>query len=92
MKAFHAFIGGEVQGVGFRYSAAREARRLGLTGWVRNLPDGEVEVWAQGDSTALDEFLDWLREGPPEAFVESVKTKAAEPKSVYRDFFIAASG
>jgi acylphosphatase len=58
--------------VGFRASAAREARRLGLLGWVRNEPDGSVAVVAQGEPAAADAFLDWLRRGPPSARVTAV--------------------
>jgi acylphosphatase len=67
-----------VQGVGFRWSATREAQGLGLTGWVRNLDGGEVEVWAEGERGALAEFLAWLEEGPPGAYVDSVSAAPRE--------------
>jgi acylphosphatase len=57
-------IGGRVQGVGFRFFAQRTAARLGLQGWVRNLPDGRVESEAQGDPTSLTAFESALRQGP----------------------------
>jgi acylphosphatase len=69
---FRAIIGGRVQGVGYRASAAHQARRSGLQGWVRNRPDGTVEVDAQGDETVLQTFLVYLRQGPPGARVKSV--------------------
>jgi acylphosphatase len=69
---FRAIIGGRVQGVGYRASAAHQARRSGLQGWVRNRPDGMVEVDAQGDETVLQTFLIYLRQGPPGARVKSV--------------------
>ena len=53
----HIYFSGEVQGVGFRYSASRLARPLGLTGWVRNLWDGRVEMEVQGDEAAVSELL-----------------------------------
>ena len=53
----HIFFSGEVQGVGFRYSAKYLARPLGLTGWVRNLPDGRVEMEAQGEDRAVEQLL-----------------------------------
>ncbi len=68
-----ALVEGRVQGVGFRYSAVREAQNLRLTGWVRNLDSGDVEVWAEGDREAVDAFLAWLERGPPGAFVSAVR-------------------
>jgi acylphosphatase len=76
-----------VQGVGFRYTAIREAKRLGLTGWIRNLEDGSVEVWAEGDRAALAELRAWLDEGPPGAHVESVSASPREPVG-YPDFSV----
>ncbi|MGH8160544.1 MAG: acylphosphatase [Gammaproteobacteria bacterium] len=66
------FVSGRVQGVGFRYATAAQARRLGLMGHARNLDDGRVEVLACGDQAALDELGDWLNEGPPAARVRAV--------------------
>ncbi len=65
-------IEGRVQGVGFRWATVTEARRLGLAGWVRNLPDGAVEVWCQGEPSAVDALARWLHEGPIGASVRSV--------------------
>ena len=67
-------VHGEVQGVGFRYFAWRLATRLGLTGWVRNLPDGSVEALADGDPVDLTRFEAELRRGPPMASVTSVQS------------------
>ncbi len=63
---------GRVQGVGFRASAAHEARRLGVDGWVRNLPDGSVEVEARGAPAAVDALCTWLAQGPRGARVTGV--------------------
>lgn len=63
---------GRVQGVGFRYSVDRMAGRLGLSGWVRNLPNGEVECVAEGPRARLEELAAYLREGPPAARVEGM--------------------
>lgn len=60
----HIYFSGQVQGVGFRYSATHLARPLGLTGWVRNLWDGRVEMEVQGEERMIDEFLARLREQP----------------------------
>jgi acylphosphatase len=77
--AFHALVSGRVQGVGFRCSCCHEARRLGLSGWVRNNPNGEVEVWAEGDKEKLETFLQWLRRGPPGARVDQVRYDMRRP-------------
>ncbi len=66
-------VSGRVQGVGFRYATLDEARRLGLDGWVRNLPDGRVEVLARGEAARLDQFYHWLLQGPPAARVTGVE-------------------
>jgi acylphosphatase len=62
-----------VQGVWFRASTADEASRLGLVGWVRNLPGGDVELMARGSAPALARLREWLAEGPPLARVERVE-------------------
>ena len=70
--ARHLLIRGRVQGVGFRYSMAHEARRLGLSGWVRNRREGTVEAVIAGEAEALATLLAWTRRGPPAAHVEHV--------------------
>lgn len=72
MKTQHVHIQGRVQGVWFRESMRREAERLGVTGWVRNRPDGSVEAVVQGPAEAVDALLDWTRTGPPMARVERI--------------------
>ncbi|MGH2524624.1 MAG: acylphosphatase [Anaerolineales bacterium] len=72
-QRLHAHVRGIVQGVNFRYYTGERARQLGLTGWVRNLRDGSVEVLAEGPRPALDQLLDFLRRGPPAARVEEVR-------------------
>ena len=84
--AFRARVTGRVQGVGFRWSAVREARRLGLRGWVRNGDDGSVEVEAEGDPPALADFLEWLRRGPAGAFVSDVEVHPAPADGTRGDF------
>lgn len=68
---------GDVQGVGFRFFAERHARNLGLRGWVRNRADGAVEVEAEGEAMALQQFLDQLRRGPRAAQVQDVRVNWA---------------
>jgi acylphosphatase len=71
-RSVDVLVSGRVQGVGFRYHAEREARRLGVVGWVRNEPDGSVAVHAEGTPQAVHDLLAWLRQGPPSADVERV--------------------
>ncbi|MDO4626438.1 MAG: acylphosphatase [Pasteurellaceae bacterium] len=65
-------IYGRVQGVGFRYFTQRQAQKLGLQGYVKNLADGAVLVVAQGQIQAMLRFIDWLHQGPPTARVEQI--------------------
>lgn len=72
MKTLHLQITGRVQGVWFRASMHRKAEQLGVTGWVRNRPDGSVEAIVQGAPTAVDALVAWARVGPPQARVERI--------------------
>ena len=67
-------VSGRVQGVWFRAATREEARRRGLEGWVRNLPDGRVEAVFEGDEATLEGMLAWCRTGPPGARVDAVET------------------
>jgi acylphosphatase len=71
------FVGGLVQGVGYRYFAQRTAARLGLAGYAKNLPDGRVEVYAVGTLTAIDSLHARLRRGPQTAQVSGVEVEQA---------------
>ena len=73
MKTQRLLIHGRVQGVWFRESMRREAERLGVTGWVRNTPDGSVEAVIQGPNTAVDTLIAWARIGPPQARVARIE-------------------
>lgn len=79
MKAVQARVTGRVQGVSFRWYTEEQARRLGVTGWVRNEPDGSVLVHAEGDDDAVDALVAWCREGPSMARVRDVAVREATP-------------
>lgn len=72
-------VSGRVQGVFFRDSCRREASRLGLAGSAENLPDGSVEVVAEGDARAVEALIDWCRRGPAHAHVSDVHVRDEEP-------------
>ena len=72
LRRLHAYVSGRVQGVFFRGRTLEVAARLGLAGWVRNLPDGRVEVLAEGAAQALEQLLAFLRVGPSGARVDHV--------------------
>ncbi|NEP15353.1 MAG: acylphosphatase [Leptolyngbya sp. SIO4C1] len=73
-KRIKLTVYGTVQGVGFRYHTRQKALDLGLTGYVRNRPDGTVEIVAEGDRTALEQLTRWAHEGSPAAQVSQVET------------------
>ena len=77
-RALQIWVAGKVQGVYFRVSAAKQARKLGLSGWVKNLSDSRVELFAQGDDADLDELIAWCKKGPVLAKVSGVTQKLAE--------------
>lgn len=84
----HLLIEGRVQGVFFRASAQAEAGRLGLTGWVRNRPDGAVEIVAEGERKKLDDLIAWSRHGPRGAEVENVRIEWGEFSGEFSAFRI----
>ena len=89
MKARRFVITGRVQGVGFRWYTMRKARSLGLAGWVRNLRDGSVEVWAEGDPAMLDALESELSAGPPGAVVRNVASEDSSPTGSHRGFEVS---
>jgi acylphosphatase len=72
---------GQVQGVWFRQSTKEEADKLGLAGTVQNMPDGSVEIHAEGEESQLEELLSWCQSGPELSGVGSVEYQEAEPKA-----------
>jgi len=92
LSRVHVVISGRVQGVAFRYYAQRWATELGLTGWVRNLYDGGVEVVAEGKKDGLDALLTRLRRGPSLAVVEDLEIVWEEPTGEFPDFRVSFRG
>jgi acylphosphatase len=87
-RARRYLVSGRVQGVGFRFFVESAAVREGLHGWVRNLPDGRVEIAAEGDGEALERFERHVRHGPPGARVEDVEIDDEMPSGRTTGFAI----
>ena len=79
MTRVHVVVTGLVQGVWFRDSCQREARALGIGGWVRNRMDGSVEAEFEGPAAAVERMVAWCREGPPRARVDDVTVETTTP-------------
>jgi len=79
MRRVHAIVSGLVQGVSYRASTATEARRLGVTGWVRNRDDGTVELEAEGPDDRIAALLAWCERGPTYARVTGVAVEERDP-------------
>jgi len=88
LKQVQLFVRGRVQGVFFRASAQREAKRLGLTGWVKNRLDGGVEILAEGEEDELKDLIAWANKGPSAARVERVDVRWRGFTGDYPDFRI----
>ena len=84
----HVIISGRVQGVWFRATTKQKAEQLGLTGWVRNSPEGNVEAVIEGEVNIIQEMLEWCHHGPPLAKVENVEVKNQEPTNGFNGFSI----
>jgi acylphosphatase len=75
----HLRLRGQVQGVSFRWYGRQRATSLGLSGWIRNCPDGSVETVVEGPADAVQEFVSWARQGPAIASIESVDEEEQPP-------------
>jgi acylphosphatase len=78
----HVFISGRVQGVGYRFSTLDRANELGISGWVRNLPDRRVEAVFEGSQTAVEEMIQWCDRGPRGAVVNDVAVEYEVPEGL----------
>jgi len=91
MKHLDITVKGRVQGVFYRASTKAVADQLGIRGTIKNQPDGDVFIEAEGESAMLDMFLDWCHEGPQDAEVTAVETNEGELKN-YRNFEVLKRG
>ncbi len=89
LKRVKIVVSGVVQGVFFRSTAAERANIIGAVGWAKNMPDGTVEIAAEGSGKQLDELIEWCRRGPPLARVLSVDVKWEKPTGEFDAFNIA---
>jgi len=84
----HFIISGTVQGVGFRYHSQQQALKLGITGWVKNLASGQVEITAEADTDTLGEFKQWLEIGPAYAQVIDIRVETSSATAEFSTFSI----
>ena len=88
IKRIHATVHGQVQGVFFRETTSQEAKKLGLSGWVRNLADGTVETEFQGEKETVERLLEWLPQGSAMSHVTRVDSRETDPVSGESKFVI----
>jgi acylphosphatase len=91
-KAVHLLISGRVQGVSFRYYTRQKAAELTVDGWVRNLMNGQVEAWVQGEEGLVDKMVNWCRQGPPSARVDEIRMADESLDSELTGFEIRRTG
>lgn len=82
------FVSGRVQGVFFRLETRRIAEELGITGWVKNLPDGRVEILAEGEKEKLEKLVEWVKRGPVFAKVDNLEVEWQEYRDEFNSFEI----
>ena len=87
-KTIHCLISGRVQGVCFRMYTQQQARIYGVTGWVRNLQDGRVEVLASGEENSLKQMKQWLRKGPSMARVTHIEVDESDQSEKFEEFTV----
>jgi len=88
VKSVYLVITGRVQGVGFRYFAQHKAVEFNISGWVKNTPDGKVEVEATGKPENLKSFIDWMKIGPTRAIIKTSSVSEITPTRTYTNFTI----
>ena len=85
---FHLWVTGCVQGVWFRARTCDQAVKLGVAGWVKNLPDGRVEMLMEGDKDRVEQMVEWCRRGPPLDRVDHIVQKVETPTGEFTSFLI----
>ncbi|TAN47763.1 MAG: acylphosphatase [Methylococcaceae bacterium] len=88
MRKVHVWVSGRVQGVCYRATACEQAQSRSLTGWVKNLADGRVEIVAEGNANAVAAFLDWCRRGPSHARVDNLEVLDETASGGYSGFAV----
>ncbi len=88
MSRAHVYVSGVVQGVFFRMHTKRMADSVGVTGWVRNLPDGRVEAVFEGRKRDVEKMIDWCKKGPSGAIVKSIEIEWLDYKGEFKNFRI----
>ncbi len=88
MKRVRILVEGRLQGINFRYHTQQEAQKLGLTGFVRNLSDGRIEIDAQGDDQNIEKLLTWCQEGPQSDHLKSILFRYDEPAEHISEFVV----
>jgi len=88
LKQVYINLSGRVQGVGFRYFAQHKAEELNITGWVRNTPDGKVEIEASGEAENVNTFIDWMKVGPARAIIQYFSVSDISPQRKFTQFII----
>lgn len=83
MRRVQVIVSGEVQGVGYRYTMRMQADEAGVTGWVRNRPDGTVEAEIEGTDEQIDTVLAWMAEGPPGSHVADARVRDVAPTGAH---------
>ncbi len=88
VKSVYILISGRVHGVGFRYFALNKAEGLEITGWVKNTPDGKIEIEASGEPNNLGVFIDWMKNGPSRAIIKTFSVSDILPERTFTQFTI----
>ena len=91
MIRIHIIVEGRVQGVGYRANTRRKAYQLGLTGWVRNLRDGRVEMMAEGGEEMIDRLIQWCYRGPTSAYVSKAIMEKTEATGEFQRFTVKST-
>lgn len=84
----HLIVTGRVQGVAYRASTLRVAKQLGLSGWVKNCFNGNVEIMAEGSTDPIAKFIDWVKQGPKYAVVDNVSVEQSPARGEFTHFLI----